>query len=283
MIQTRSKLGLLLLTTLVGTSFVGTGCQKKTEQVATTDSSQVAPVQQNVTMVPATDTSHYPSVKLTIVSPREGQVIKEATDSVLVVMNVTGAQLGARTPGDSTKGIAFTPQGQHVHVIVDEKPYMANYRNGQPFNVGILTPGLHTIRAFPSFSWHESIKTPGAFATRTFYVGEGPKKGEHAAPPSNNMNGPLLTYSRPKGTYKASESQKILLDFYVTNAKLGPKEYKVQVGVDGTTMPEITKWQPYYLSGLAKGKHTIKLQLVDPQGKPVPGSYNSPSSEITVE
>jgi hypothetical protein len=252
-------------------------CAKKSEE-GKIDTTPAAPA--HLTIEPATDSPAYPDAKLTIVSPREGQALKNPKDSVLVILQVSGIQLGAHTDSDSTKGIAYSKQGQHVHVIVDEKPYMADYKNGQPFNVGVLPEGMHTIRAFPSFSWHESIKAPNAFATRTFYVGNAPRGN---AAPSNNLNGPMLTYSRPKGTYIGGEAAKVLLDFYISNATLDTKGYTVKWWIDGAPQSDIVKWQPYFISGLAKGKHTIKLSLVDAKGTVVPGSYNSPSQEITVE
>ncbi|HZK77244.1 MAG TPA: hypothetical protein VFD13_10075 [Candidatus Kapabacteria bacterium] len=248
-------------------------CGKRTEQTAATDTTS------HVQVVPAPERT-YPDAKLTIVAPREGEVLKKASDSVLLLMQLSGTELGVHTGADSTLGIAYAKQGQHIHVIVDDKPYMADFKNGQPFNAGVLAPGAHTIRAFPSFSWHESIKSPNAFATRTFYVGAAPKAGAASA---NNLNGPLLTYSRPKGTYAASEDSKILLDFYVSNATLAPDKYKVKLWIDGAPMPDIVKWQPYYIQGLANGKHEIKLQLIAPDGSVVPGTYNNPSGEITVE
>jgi hypothetical protein len=263
---------------LAGLAIASCNKTDKTNSVDTTH--VVSQAVKVVTIVPASDSAAvYPKVKLQIVSPREGQVIKEVNDSIRVVMMVSGYDLGKRTPGDSAKGIAFSNEGQHVHVIVDDKPYMANYKNGQPFNVGILAPGLHTIRAFPSYSWHESIKSPGAFAARTFYVGEGPKDKKAVAP--NDLKKPLLTYSRPKGSYKSG--QPILLDFYVTNAKLGAGAYSVAVWIDGKKITTIDAWRPYYIKDLGIGKHTVHLQLLDASGNAVPGSYNSPQQEITVE
>jgi hypothetical protein len=255
------------------------GCAKKSEQTATVDTT--AKQVQSIKIEPVTSSPEYPNAKIVIVSPREGQVIKNEKDSVRIVMQVTGTRLGVPTDADSTKGIAYSKEGQHVHIIIDDKPYMADYRNGQPFNVGILTPGLHTIRAFPSYSWHESIKSPGAFATRTFYVGIEPKQVKTS--PVNNLNGPLLTYSRPKGSYSGGDTAKVLLDFYVTNATLAPDGYKIKFWIDSTAMPDIAKWQPYFIEGLPQGKHAIKMQLVDSKGNAVPGTFNNPSMEISVE
>ncbi len=259
----------IFLTALLSTSLISCG---KHEQQAPVDTTA------HVALVPAPQHT-YPDVSLSIVTPKEGEVLKNASDSVKVVMQVSGTTLGVHTEGDSTLGIAYSKQGQHIHVIVDEKPYMANYKSGEPFNIGVLAPGRHTIRAFPSFSWHESIKSPRAFSTRTFYVG---KMAADTAR-SNDLNGPLLTYSRPKGTYTAGEDSKILLDFFVSNAELAPDKFKVKVWIDTTSMPDIVKWQPYFITGLAKGEHTIKLQLIAPDGNVVPGTYNSPTGKITIE
>src|SRR5665213_675049 len=220
-------------------------CGKRAEQVATN-----VDTTQHIRVIPAS-TMTYPPAKLKIIAPREGEILKNPKDSVRIVMEVTGTALGVHTDTDSTLGIAYAKQGQHVHVILDDKPYMADFKNAQPFNVGLLSPGVHTIRAFPSFSWHESIKSPGAFATRTFYVGRAPKPN---AVQANNLDGPLLTYSRPKGSYAAGVASKILLDFYVSNATLAPDAYKVKLWIDSAAMPDIVKWQPYYIEGLSKGK-----------------------------
>ena len=35
---------------------------------------------------------------------------------------------------------------------------------------------------------------------------------------------PLLTYSRPKGEYTGAGAESIMVDFYLTNATLGPND-----------------------------------------------------------
>jgi hypothetical protein len=258
------------------------GCAKKTDQNAQNPDSTAASSKVEVKIIPADQSPAFPDAKLEIVSPKEGQVFKNADDSFMVVMKVTGMDLAKPTDGDSTKGIAYSKQGQHVHVIIDSKPYMADYKNGEPFNVGVLAPGEHTIRAFPSRSWHESVKESAAFATRTFYVGSGPEKGGTDSMAAT-LKGPMLTYSRPKGTYSSDEGKKLLLDFFVSNAKLGASDYKVTVSVDALAIDTITDWKPYYITGLTSGKHSISLQLLDPKGAPASGMYNSPMGELTIQ
>lgn len=96
---------------------------------------------------------------------------------------------------------------------------------------------------------------------------------------------PLLTYSRPKGEYKAEDADPIMIDFWLSNAKLQGDggEYRVRYSVDGGEAKFIDKWEPIWLSGWINGKHTVKLELVDKDGNLVEnGGYNSTTREITV-
>jgi hypothetical protein len=96
---------------------------------------------------------------------------------------------------------------------------------------------------------------------------------------------PLLTYSRPKGEYKAADSDPIMIDFWLENAKLKGDggQYRVRYTIDGGEAKFIDKWAPTWLSGWTAGKHTIKLELVDEGGNLVDnGGYNSTTREITV-
>jgi hypothetical protein len=96
---------------------------------------------------------------------------------------------------------------------------------------------------------------------------------------------PLLTYSRPKGEYKNADADIIMIDFWLTNAKLQGEggDYRVRYSVDGTEAKYIDKWEPIWLTGWTPGKHTVKLELVDRNGNPIDnGGYNTTSRDITV-
>ncbi len=99
--------------------------------------------------------------------------------------------------------------GPHLHVLLDNQNYQAVYDVKQPLILPDLSPGTHTLRAFASRPWHESFKNEGAYAQVTFHVFT---KTDENHP---DFEPPLLTYSRPQGTYGA---EPILLDFYLTNA-----------------------------------------------------------------
>ncbi|MCZ6602431.1 MAG: hypothetical protein O6952_05440, partial [Planctomycetota bacterium] len=134
----------------------------------------------------------FPEARLKILSPKEGETL--ISQEVSVTLSLQGFETQGQTKGAAEKGLANSAKGQHVHIIVDNGPYMACYDPTKPFPIGTLEQGTHLIRAFPSRSYHESVKTEGAFATVTFHVVK-----ETTAP--IKTTDPLLTYSRPKGEY----------------------------------------------------------------------------------
>jgi hypothetical protein len=96
---------------------------------------------------------------------------------------------------------------------------------------------------------------------------------------------PLLTYSRPKGEYKGADADAIMIDFWLSNARLKGDggDYRVRYSVDGGEAKYIDKWEPIWLSGWTSGKHTVKLELLDASGNPVEnGGSNTTSRDITV-
>ena len=96
---------------------------------------------------------------------------------------------------------------------------------------------------------------------------------------------PLLTYSRPKGDYKGADADAIMIDFWLSNAKLQGDggNYRVRYTVNGGEPKFIDKWEPIWLTDWTAGKHTVKVELVDRDGNVVEnGGYNSTSRDINV-
>nr|WP_317109872.1 hypothetical protein [Chroococcidiopsis sp. SAG 2025] len=165
--------------------------------------------------------------------------------------------------------------GPHLHVILDNQPYEAVYDVQKPFVLSNLSPGTHTLRVFASRPWHESFKNEGAYAQTTFHV--------FTKTDDNNPNSsqPLLTYSRPKGSYGA---EPILLDFYLTNAPLhlaaqaDPQDevpdWRIRCTINGKSFI-IDRWEPIYLKGFNKGKNWVQLEFLDEQGNPVKNVFNN--------
>ena len=143
-----------------------------------------------------------------------------------------------------------------------------------------------------------TVKNGGADATKPATTNSGqPMSNTNAAaaPEGKDMQAttagavdktkPLLTYSRPKGEYKGADTEAIMIDFWLANAKLTGDggEYRVRYTVNNTESKFIEKWQPIWLSGWNAGAHKVKLELIDRNGNLVDnGDYNSTTREITV-
>jgi hypothetical protein len=203
------------------------------------------------------------AVSLSIVSPQMGETVEGP--SVAIAFDLQNYEVYF----DSTTG-----KGQHIHVILDNEAYIPHY-SIEPYVFENLEPGTHTVRAFPSREWHESVKDPDAFAMVTFHVGEA--DGNNAPDPT----APLLTYSRPKGEYSGEMAERILVDYWVKNCELGVDDHRVRLRIDGHAQ-EFIKWEPYWVEDLGPGEHVFKLELIAPGGAPEPGPFNSTERTITV-
>ncbi|MBW4451623.1 MAG: hypothetical protein KME55_02485 [Nostoc indistinguendum CM1-VF10] len=165
--------------------------------------------------------------------------------------------------------------GPHLHVILDNQPYIPVYGLNQPLVLPDLSPGTHTLRVFASRPWHESFKNEGAYAQTTFHVFT--KTDDNNPDP----NLPLLTYSRPQSSYGA---EPILLDFYLTNAPLHLalkenandefSDWRIRSTINGESFI-FDRWQAVYLKGFRPGKNWVKLEFLDNQGNPLKNAFNT--------
>jgi hypothetical protein len=99
-----------------------------------------------------------------------------------------------------------------------------------------------------------------------------------------DLNKPLLVFSLPNGkTFR--EGEEVVIDFSLANAKLKGDggEYRIRYIVDDDDMKWIDRWEQIALSGWIPGKHTIRLELIGPDGWPYRnGDYNVETREMTV-
>jgi hypothetical protein len=64
------------------------------------------------------------------------------------------------------------------------------------------------------------------------------------------------------------------LDFYLSNAKLGRRSYKVRVVLDRAELQLVKSWEPTRLPRLRPGRHRITIDLLDRRALEVPGPVN---------
>ena len=237
--------------------------QAPVQKVATTSITEVSPPAE-IQRLSRLLESYEPQVS--IISPKPDQVLDDTQVSVKFdVKNLPifkNADFGL---------------GPHIHVTLDNQEYKAVYDLNQTATFDHLSAGTHTIRAFASRPWHESFKNQGAYAQTTFHVLT--KTGENT--PADKT--PLLTYSRPVGSYGA---EPIMLDFYLQNAPLHlltqdldkaediNNDWKVRATIDGQTFT-FDRWEPMYLKGFKQGKNWVKLELIEEDGDAIANVFNS--------
>ena len=103
-----------------------------------------------------------------------------------------------------------------------------------------------------------------------------PAKPDHPDP-----RNPSLVFNLPNGkTFRQDEP--VVIDFSLANAKLKGDggEYRVRYIVDDEEMQWIDRSEQVVLTGWTLGKHTIRLELVGPDGWPVPNGIST--RELTV-
>lgn len=176
------------------------------------------------------------------------------------------------------QGFDQAPEGSYLQFVFDGKPF----RPVKDLNEKIMLTdiagtesvpeGEHIVAAFVSRPNHESIKSERGIAVRRFFVGKRVDGGW------DSNRDPLLVVGSPHGTYKSD----VLVDWYVLNATISNDEYSVRTLIKGPGIkPEgiqrvITEWKPWIvLSAHDGGEYSVKIELLDPNGEPVPyGTYD---------
>lgn len=229
---------------LLAILFVFTSCggETATTETDTMDDTMTAePVAVALNPMPAT--TDFPDAAITNWQYNNGSFM----------YTTSGYEFAVGTPDADALMCANSDQGQHVHLIIDNEPYIAKY---EPTFEQAVSDGEHLILTFLSRSYHESIKTPAAHRAVKAIVQNGRFED------FKEIQDPMLFYSRPKGTYTGKkETENIMLDFYPVNATLGA-DYQVKAVVNGKDEFMINEWRPYYLTGLPMGENTVELTLM---------------------
>ena len=270
-----------LLSIFILVVLVSLGCkQDKGDVVEETDSATDSQNKEpKVTIEVGERSPAFPGAKARFTSLEDGDVLDD--NNVSVVVEVENYELGIQTDTSRAKEIANSAKGQHVHIILDNDPYFADYEAGVPFDIGVLDEGPHTLVVFPSRSYHESVKSKDSVDIVNFYVGK--KEGEFMLDESK----PTVIYSRPKGKYEGKDAEKIMLDFYIINMKPSDGyqvKYTIRKNEPDAVEHSITikEWKPAFVTGLTSGEYIITLQLLDKDGNLVEGPFNNTQRAVTV-
>ena len=97
-------------------------------------------------------------------------------------------------------------------------------------------------------------------------------------------NQPLMTFnfSKEKGIFFPGDSP-VGIDFSLANAQLKGDggQFRVRYIIDDEDMRWIDRWETLWVTGWTAGKHTIRLELIGPDGWPYRnGDYNIETREF---
>lgn len=233
---------------------------------ATSSKSATAQTADSITLTDVSTSPDFPNASLGISDMQATKV----GDSVKlsISFDVKNYDLKAQTTDANGKQCNNSDKGQHIHFILDNKPYVALYEPKHETTVPVNSE--HYILCFLSRSYHESVKHKEAAVLAHIKVDA---QGKLERLPDATT--PMLFYSRPKGDYLGKDTANLLLDFYPTMATLG-NDYKVKADIKNestgkTASFTLGEWKPKFIQGLGTGKASVTLTLVDKDGKQVSG------------
>ena len=233
---------------------------------------------------------------IAFVTPRD--LAQHDDSAVEVRLQIKNYAIGAAKPGGPVP---------HAHLIVDNEPALEIDDATVSWALGGLSPGPHVLRAVLCRPWHEVVKAPRAFAMVRLWIGPRlPGKAGRAAEAAvwPNPRKPILTYVLPIGVLskalvvarieqdgaQAKEpdpsspvgANRPVVDFYLSNARVGRRGDKVRIVLDRRELPLVTEWRPQSLRR-AHGTHRIVMDLLNRKGLRVTNAINETARVFTIE
>jgi hypothetical protein len=244
----------------------------------TVEAAAMHPSLEPVNLIPVVGSPEFEQAELSLRNASAISIGKDST-KVAFAFDVKNYNLKNQTSDAAGKRCNNSDKGQHIHFILDNKPYNALYE--PKHEVSLPKNSEHYLMCFLARSYHESIKTKGAAFVYHFKIDEYGKLVKLEEPKT-----PMLFYSRPKGDYLGADSSNLLFDFYVWNATLGA-DYKVKAQIKNQSNGQskdltIDNWQALFIEHLGTGKSSISISLVDKDAKPVEGPMTNATRDFQV-
>ncbi len=168
--------------------------------------------------------------------------------------------LGQKTAEESKHNARLNEGGQYLGVL---KP------NGElkkvitsDFETDVLK-GNNLFFGYLSRSYDLSLK--GENASFLFKINADPS----GCFSETDLSDTVVALLQPRGSFEPTRQDKILFDFYLKNIDLSDGKY-IDLKIDKIEF-KITKWAPFWISGLSKGKHEIKIDLKTKDGQSIKG------------
>ncbi len=267
MTKLSTRLSIFLLMAVLFACTTGNKEEKSSEETEMEDTET-----SDITLTPV-ESPEFDDAILEMLEPQENSASIEPGD-VQFSYNVKNYDLATQTIDADIKNCANSPDGQHIHLILNNEPYSAHYESSFTKN---LLEGHYVALSFLSRSYHESVKSYSAYNIRQFTVGR-PANDQEIA----DLSDPHMFYSRPKGTYTGDDAKKVLLDFYLLNTELSQAGNKVRATINGQEFM-IDKWQPFFIEGHDIKEMEIKLELLDANGDLIPSPFNPVTRKVQLK
>jgi len=243
----------------------------------------------------------FAKASIAFAAPKDLSVLGDGAVEIRLV--VKGYRVGALQPGGAVP---------HVHLIVDNEPALEIDDARVAWALGGLAPGPHLLRVVLCRPWHEVVKARRAFAMTRFWVGprlagKAGRAAQSAVWPAPRK--PILTYVLPIGVAPANlvlapiddaaqhdaarpvdptaawlkpSPNRPVLDFYLSNGKLGRRGDKILIVLDRRELPLITDWKPHPLRRAHKGTRRVSIDLLNRKGLKVHNAVNQTDRVFTV-
>jgi|GEM_PF-1009710 len=179
-------------------------------------------------------------------------------------------ELGIKTPIYTSDNIYDDDEGQYIRVLINNDYSIVGH---DPIVTVPLSYGNNVVLAYLVRSYHDAVKSEAAYVFTQMPIKEDAE--------TIDKSKPHIFFLQPDGSY--SYGDPILLDFFIVNTFLAKEGPKVRVTFDDKTEFIVAKWISCLVEGLSVGEHTIKLELLDKEGKLDPTPFNGTVRTITVE
>ena len=196
---------------------------------------------------------------LEIVSPKQGEITGKKVETYFALA-----------------GFELSSGGPHLHMMLDDGDVKEHFDSNSPVMFENLSDGSHVIRAFLVDENHLSNKSIRTFDIVQFYVNEA------AGSLPIDESQPMLLLNVPSGSQEYTGDSDILLDFWLSNARLGIYDYKIKYSLNGHE-DTLSLWKSSVITGLSEGKHKLILDLIDPNGEIVLGNFNHTVRTFLIE
>lgn len=218
---------------------------------------------QEVNLIQATDFPLFLDTKLSMIS--DTNTFQFGPNNL--ELKLENYNLGGGTTDQDKKKTRLYETGQFLYFLKDKK-YIGKKKD---LNLNFdLKRGINSFFIAPSRSYEMSIKNNQSWLAFELNVTDTKERAKYSS-----ITEPGIFICSPSGIYNEGISDRLLLDFFIINTELSSNGNKVKLTIDNSVNFTLDTWSPFYIEGLKDGKHFLKIELLDKDGKKIEGKYTS--------